>query len=93
MRVMRGVVLFCLTLAACGEWPDAGGPSLERKSADWPELLPLSEVITTNAIPPAEREDTEQLAARATALQRRAAILRANASDADAMEALRNRLR
>ena len=90
---MRIALLLCFALVACGEWPDAGGPPLERNSSDWPELLPLSEVINTGTIPPAESDDADALADRAAALRNRAAILRANAADADAMEALRNRLR
>lgn len=90
---MRFSVLFFFALTACGDWPDAGGPPLERRSTNWPELLPLSDVIETGAIQPAETDDATDLAARAAALRNRAAILRSNAADADAMEALRNRLR
>lgn len=90
---MRLSVCFCLALVACSDWPDAGDPPLERRTSEWPELLPLSEVIEANPVPPAENEDATDLVARAAALRNRAAILRADAGDTDAMEALRARLR
>ena len=66
---------------------------MERRSSDWPELLPIAQLIETGRVEPAEDEDAERLAARARGLQSRAAILRSNAGDPDAMEALRSRLR
>ena len=87
---MRGAIpLTLLWLAGCGSWPDAGGPHMARGAQDWPELLPLSAVIETGAVPRVEERDAEALAARAAALRNRAAILRGSASD---MEALRRRL-
>ncbi|MDA9865085.1 hypothetical protein N9C96_00235 [bacterium] len=91
MRVV--CLMLLLTLTACGEWPDAGFPPLERQSTDWPSLLPISQIVEGNAVPVAEDRDAARLAARAAALQNRARILRANAEGADAMEALRARLR
>lgn len=91
MRVFA--LIICLALTACGDWPDAGGPAMERRSSDWPNLLPLSELLETGTVQQAEDADAERLAARAAALQNRARILRSNARDADAMEALRARLR
>lgn len=90
---MRGALVFCFVLIGCSSWPDAGGPPLERRSADWPELLPLSEVLQTGAVLPAESEEASALSERAAALRNRAVILRASAADADAMEEMRNRLR
>ncbi len=91
MRVIAVAIL--TSLGACGTWPDAGGPPLERRSSDWPVLLPISDLIETDALPPAENADAARLAARAAALQARADILRADAGNADEMEALRARLR
>lgn len=89
------MLLFCLTLGltACAEWPDAGGPTMSRRSNDWPTLLPLSQILESGTIEAAEDEDAARLSARAEALRNRARILRANAGDIDAMEALRARLR
>ncbi len=87
------LLILCLALSACGDWPDAGGPALERGRQDWPALLPVSEVIAGGAVPEAADEDAGRLAARAAGLRNRARILRSDASDADAMEALRTRLR
>ncbi len=66
---------------------------MERRSSDWPELLPLSDLVETGVVQEAEDEEAERLAARAGSLQTRARILRSDAADADAMEALRARLR
>ena len=91
---MRLIFLsLCLTLTACADWPDAGGPTMDRRSSDWPTLQPLSELVVGGTVQTAEDADAARLAARAAALQNRARILRANAADADAMEALRARLR
>lgn len=90
---MRLICLsLCLTLAACADWPDAGGPTMDRRSSDWPTLLPLSGLVAGGTVQTASDEDAARLAARAAALRNRARILRANAGDADAMEALRARL-
>lgn len=88
------VLLCCLCLlSACGDWPDAGGPPLERQSTDWPDLLPISTLMTGGTVPIAEEDEARALAARAAALRARARILRSDASDIDAMEALRARMR
>lgn len=84
--------LVCLPLFACGGWPDLGEPTLERSSRDWPDLLPLSQLVADGGVDTASDEDAQRLAARAAALRARAQILRADAGDADAMEALRARL-
>ena len=89
----RLALISCLVMAACSDWPDAGGPTLERRSSDWPALLPLSQLIETGTVSAAEDDEAERLAARAAALRAKAQILRSNAGDADAMEALRARLR
>ena len=87
---MRFVIPFCIALVtACGEWPDAGGPPMARSAQDWPELLPLDDLIETGRIEPASTTESEVLRARAAALRNRAAILRGDTSD---LEALRNRL-
>ena len=85
--------LVCLPLLACGGWPDLGAPTLERSKRDWPDLLPLSQLVAEGGIEAASDEDARRLAARAAALRSRAQILRTDAGDADAMEALRARLR
>ena len=87
---MRYTVPICLLLTACGSWPDAGGPPLTRDDRPWPALLPLDDVL--GAVPVADDPDADRLAARAANLRARAAILRRDASDIDAMEALRARL-
>lgn len=88
----RIFVIICLTVSACGEWPDLGAPMLEQSSRDWPTLLPLSEVISGGSFAVAQDSDAERLANRAAALRARARIMRSNAGDIDAMEALRSRL-
>ncbi len=87
---MRYAALTCLLLSACGGWPDAGGPPITRDARPWPALLPLEQVL--DAAPIADDPDSDRLAARAANLRARAAILRRDASDVDAMEALRARL-
>lgn len=91
MRVLP--LILCLNLAACADWPETGAPALDRESREWPTLMPLSEVVSGGTVVAADGDDADQLAARAAALRSRARILRANAGDADAMEALRARLR
>lgn len=76
-----------LCLSACAPWPDVGGPT--RAGGDWPTLLPLDAVIERGTVPEATDRDADSLAARAAALRNRAAILRSDPSD---MEALRARL-
>lgn len=89
---MRFVILLCIALvAACGEWPDAGGPPMARSAQDWPELLPLDDLIETGRIEPASTTESEVLRARAAALRNRAAILRGDTSDLEAMRARLNR--
>ena len=83
----RASILVLLCLAACGSWPDAGGPPMARAAQDWPELLPLGALLDSGALPEAEDRDAEALAARAAGLRARAAILRGNASDLDALRA------
>lgn len=85
----RIVPALFLTLAACADWPDAGGPPMSRSSDDWPALLPLDGLIETGEVREAENRDAEALRSRAAALRARAAILRGDASD---MEDLRARL-
>lgn len=85
-------VIICLTLSACGDWPDVGAPALEQSSRDWPTLLPLSEVVSGGTFAAAQDDDAVRLSNRAAALRARARIMRTNAGDPDAMEALRSRL-
>lgn len=89
---MRFAIPLCLVIVtACGEWPDAGGPPMARSAQDWPELLPLDDLIETGRIEPASTTESEVLRARAAALRNRAAILRGNAADLEAMRARLNR--
>ncbi len=89
---MRMTALLCLCLlAACGDWPDAGGPPMARSAKDWPALLPLDDLIETGALPEARDSEAEALRNRAANLRNRAAILRGNASDLDALRARLNR--
>ena len=87
MRIPAMLFLLCLT--ACSDWPDAGGPPMARSAQDWPELLPLDQLLATGRVSEANEDDAETLRRRAAALRGRAAILRGNASD---METLRARL-
>ena len=85
---MRGVVLFGLmSLAGCSAWPDVGGPTLAREAPDWPALRPLDDVLSGAPPPQANDETAQALADRAAGLRYRAAILRGNASDLEAMRA------
>jgi hypothetical protein len=81
------MLLPLICLAACSDWPDAGGPPMARRSQDWPALLPLGELLDAGTVPEAEDRDASALAARAAGLRNRAAILRGNASDLDALRA------
>ena len=87
---MRFIAPIFLLLAACGDWPDAGGPPIARDTRPWPVLLPIEQI--GGAPLTLGREDAERLAARASALRARAAILRQNATTREEMEALRARL-
>ncbi len=62
---------------------------MSRRSQDWPELLPLDQLLETGTVAEARPDDAEALRRRAAGLRNRAAILRGNATD---MEALRSRL-
>ena len=85
---MRMIAPFCLVLlTACADWPDAGGPPMPRSAKDWPVLLPLDDLIETGRIETATERENDNLLARAAALRNRAAILRGNASDMDALRA------
>lgn len=82
---MRSLILSgCLLLAACGEWPDVGGPT-RASTGGWPVLLPLDAVLASPDIPAASDREAAALAARAADLRRRAAILRGDAGDLDAL--------
>lgn len=89
----RLAALSLFLLAACGHWPDVGGPTPSGASANWPELLPLSEVLADPG-PALEGEETgaRALQARAAALRAKAALLRAPIADQDDFEALRSRI-
>lgn len=84
----RTALPILLFLAACAPWPDVGGPT-RGGGSEWPTLLPLDDVIAGGTVPAASEGDANRLAARAAALRNRAAVLRSDASD---MEALRARL-
>ena len=79
--------LFLVLLTACADWPDAGGPPMPRSAKDWPVLLPLDDLIETGRVDTATERENDSLLARAAALRNRAAILRGNASDMDALRA------
>ncbi len=85
----RIAFLSLIGLAACGDWPDAGGPPMSRSSDDWPVLLPLDGLVDTGSVPATTDDDASALLNRANALRGRAAILRSDATD---MEDLRMRL-
>ena len=87
---MRYVVIFCLGLAGCTEWPDAGGDPLTGRQGPFPELLPINDILGSG--PVADGQDADRLAARAARLRSRAAILRRSARNQSEMEALRARL-
>ena len=52
-----------------------------------PLLLPLDDLIETGRVETATERENDSLLARAAALRNRAAILRGNASDMDALRA------
>lgn len=85
---MRAAVLLCLFgLAACGDWPDAGGPPMARSAKDWPALLPLDALLDSGTVPAATDRDANALRNRAAALRARATILRSDTGDLDALRA------
>ena len=86
---MRAPLILLLCLAACGDWPDAGGPPLSQ-TRGWPDLIPINDL--TQGIPEATSDDATRLAARAAGLRRRAALLRARIDNREDMDALRARL-
>ena len=69
------LLIALLSLAACGEFPDAGQTTSGR--SDFPTLLPLADLLgdvpVTEAI---VQEENDALAARAAALQARAERIR-----------------
>lgn len=82
---MRCLILSgCLLLAACGDWPDIGGPT-RAGTAEWPVLLPLDAILASPDMPEASDREAAALAGRAADLRRRAAILRGDAGDLDAL--------
>ena len=85
-------VLAFIGLAACADWPDVPAPDGAEAARGWPALLPISELLTRAGPDAGPDEQTEDLAARAEALRRRAALLRTPVADDDAFEALRSRL-
>lgn len=89
MRILGSLILILLT--ACGEWPEAGGPPMERRAQDWPELLPLDALVNAGQVPQATDDDATRLSNRAAALRNRAAILRGDTGDLDALRARLNR--
>jgi hypothetical protein len=84
----RLLPLLALALAACAPWPDVGGPTRGGNDT-WPTLQPIDRLIEPGRAPAASDEDAALLASRAAALRNRAAILRSDPTD---MEALRARL-
>lgn len=85
---MRWIAPFvALSLAACAPWPDLGEAEPRGPARDWPALLPLETVLTGTAPALADEATGNDLADRAAALRARAAILRGDASDLDALRA------
>lgn len=62
---------------------------MARSAQDWPELLPIDQVLGSGQLAAAGDDDAEALRRRADALRGRAAILRSDATD---LEELRTRL-
>lgn len=87
---MRRFVVIMLALAACADWPDAGGDRFARTTGPWPELVSVAELYA--ALPEARPDEARRLEARAGALRARAALLRRDIRNRDDMEALRARL-
>ncbi len=87
---MRFAFVFLLALAACAEWPDAGGERFARSTGPWPELVPVADLFA--ALPAASPDEATRLSARARGLRARAALLRRDIGNRDDMEALRARL-
>ena len=85
MRFTAPLLLVFLT--ACGDWPDVGGPALEQNAQSWPALLPLDQLVENGAVTVANDDEAETLAARAARLRARAAVLRGNANNLEALRA------
>lgn len=83
----RVILTSALLLAGCSDWPDAGAPSPTAAPGSWPVLLPLDQVLANGDIPEAEDKDAVNLSRRAAALRARAAVMRSNPSDMDALRA------
>ncbi len=89
--MMRVVLLcICFGLPGCSDWPDSGEVGDVQTTGPWPSLVPTAELFAT--LPTARRQEADQLAARASELRARAAILRRSATTRDEMEALRARI-
>lgn len=74
----RLILLLFLLLPACTlEPPDDVPLAPEPPPGDFPELLPIGEILASADLPPdgAENPDAEELAARAAALKAQAAAL------------------
>ena len=85
-------ILAFLALTACADWPDTGAQAPVNRDAGWPDLLPLSQIVQSDAVPAERSETAPALAARANALRARAALLRRDAGTQAEMDALRARL-
>lgn len=66
-------VLFLAAVAGCSPLPGARSVA-GRAPAEWPQLLPVTQILTPGA--PAASDPTAGLEARAAALKARAAALR-----------------
>ena len=89
---MIRIVFLCLSfgLFGCSDWPDASQVGDVQSDGPWPSLVPTADLFAT--LPPARSGEADQLAARATALRARAAVLRRSVATRDEMEALRARI-
>ncbi|WP_413718300.1 hypothetical protein [Silicimonas sp. MF1-12-2] len=89
---LSSACLICFALAACGDWPDLPDPVRQSASGAWPALVPVAELLPDPEAEAQGEEDALQLAARAEALRRRAAVLRTPVGDMDDFDALRARI-
>lgn len=86
---MKGaiIIIACLCLSACSDWPDVPSTPGAERADDWPTLVPLEEVSRIRSA--GDASDRQALSARAAGLNARASILRRPIASIDDMERLR----
>ncbi len=84
MRPVFLILPLCLGLAACSDWPELDhAVSPEARRSDYPELVPIGDVLARRGLARSDETDGEILSARAANLRARAALLRGVSVDDD----------